>query len=216
MSTLTKIALSWIGQQKPDRVKERAADILELPAPERHGGMPLMDALAARQSGREFASKPLPLQVLSNLLWAAFGINRPDGGGRTAPSAMNAQEIDIYAALAGGLHIYDPKRHVLRLVAAADARSVTGYQDFVDDAPLDLIYVADNAHMKAVPAGQRDVYSAASAGAIAQNVYLYCASAGLVCVVRGWFDRQALASALHLSVHEQVVLTQTVGYPGRG
>jgi hypothetical protein len=101
MSTLTKIALSWIGHQKPDRIKERAADTLELPAPERHGGMPLMEALAARQSGREFASKPLPLQVLSNLLWAAFGINRPDAA-VALPSAMNAQEIDIYAALAGG------------------------------------------------------------------------------------------------------------------
>jgi nitroreductase len=82
---------------------------------------------------------------------------------------------------------------MLRPVAAADARSVTGDQDFVDDAPLDLIHVADNAHMKAPPPAQRDVYSAASASAIAQNVHFYCASAGLVSVVRGWFDRQALA-----------------------
>jgi nitroreductase len=98
-------------------------------------------------------------------------------------------------------------------VAEVDARKVTGYQDFVDEAPLDLIYVADNAHMSTVPASMRALYSAASAGAIAQNVYLYCASAGLATVVRGWFDRAALAAALKLTANEQVVLTQTVGFP---
>jgi nitroreductase len=126
---------------------------------------------------------------------------------------MNAQEIDVYAAFAGGLYIYESKAHVLRLVAEVDARKVTGYQDFVDEAPLDLIYVADNVHMGAVSADVRLLYSAASAGAIAQNVYLYCASAGLATVVRGWFDRTALAAALKLSADEQVLLTQTVGYP---
>jgi SagB-type dehydrogenase family enzyme len=172
-----------------------------------------MDALVGRHSGREFAATPLPLPVLSNLLWAAFGINRPNSGGRTAPSAINAQEIDVYAALSGGLYIYDVKAHALRSVAAVDARAVTGYQDFVDEAPLDLIYVADNAHMKAVTPSLRPVYSAASAGAIAQNVYLFCASAGLATVLRGWFDRDAVARALGLTSDEHVVLTQTVGYP---
>jgi SagB-type dehydrogenase family enzyme len=213
MSTLTKIALSMVGHLKPDRASERSAPAIELPAPQRQGGVALLDALSRRCSQREFATTPLPPQVLSTLLWTAYGINRSATGGRTAPSAMNAQEIDVYAALAGGLYLYEPKAHVLRLVAEVDARKVTGYQDFVDEAPLDLIYVADNAHMGPVSANLRTTYSAASAGAIAQNVYLYCAAAGLATVVRGWFDREALASALKLSADEQVVLTQTVGYP---
>lgn len=170
-----------------------------------------MSALAQRQSERAFKPDPLPPQVLSNLLWAAFGINRTGSGGRTAPSALNAQEIDVYAALAGGLYIYEPKQHSLQLVSRVDARRVTGFQDFVDDAPLDLIYVADSEHLAAIPRERRLVYSGASAGAIAQNVYLYCASVGLATVVRGWFDAKSLAAALSLGKHEQVVLAQTVG-----
>jgi SagB-type dehydrogenase family enzyme len=197
-------------------VKGRGGDaVVALPAPQVSGGMPLMQALAARRSQREFAREPLPPQVLSDLLWAAFGVNRAEGHGRTAPSAIGAQEIDVYAALAGGLYIYDPDAHRLARVAQVDARRVTGYQDFVDEAPLDLVYVADQAHLANVPGEHRGAYSAASAGAIAQNVYLYCASAGLATVVRGWFDRKALGAALGLSAQEHVVLAQTVGYPAK-
>ena len=214
MATLTKIALSFIGGLKPDRVKGRGGDaVIALPPPQVTGGLPLMQALATRRSRREFAPAPLPPQVLSDLLWAAFGINRTEGHGRTAPSAMGAQEIDVYAALAGGLYIYDADAHRLARVAQVDARRVTGYQDFVDEAPLDLVYVADQAHLANVPGEHRAAYSAACAGAIAQNVYLYCASAGLATVVRGWLDRKALAAALGLSAEEQIVLAQTVGYP---
>ncbi len=213
MATLTKLISSMVGHLKPDRVKGRSSTVLELPRPTREGGAPLMQALAKRQSGREFSEEPLPPQVLSDLLWAAFGINRPDGGGRTAPSALNAQEIDVYAALAGGLYIYDPKAHALRLVAEVDARRVTGFQDFVDRAPLDLVYVADQAHLEALPAEQRMLYAGVSAGAISENVYLFAASAGLATVVRALFDRDALASALRLSSKEHVLLAQTVGYP---
>ena len=111
-----------------------------------------MQALARRRSSREFARKPLPLPVLSSLLWAAFGVNRR-GGGRTAPSALDAQEIDVYVALPDGAYRYDAKAHSLRLVAASDLRRVTGYQDFVDQAPLDLVYVADHRRMRMVPGG---------------------------------------------------------------
>jgi SagB-type dehydrogenase family enzyme len=216
MATLAKIALSVIGGLKADRVKGRGGDaVIALPPPQASGGMPLMQALATRRSQREFATAPLPPQALSDLLWAAFGINRREGHGRTAPSAMGAQEIDIYAALAGGLYIYDADAHRLVRVAQVDARRVTGYQDFVDEAPLDLVYVADQAHLHNVPTKHRVAYSAACAGAIAQNVYLYCASAGLATVVRGWLDRKALAAALGLSAEEQVVLAQTVGYPAK-
>jgi len=213
MSTLTKVALSFIGQLKPDRVKTRSiAESVALPRPDKRGGVALMQALARRRSSREFSATALPQQILSNLLWAAFGINRPESNGRTAPSARDAQEIDIYVALPGGVYIYDPFAHSLSLVAAVDARNVTGYQDFVDEAPLDLVYVADHAHMGAVPSAECRAHSAVTAGAIVQNVYLYCASAGLATVVRGWFDRSALSKALRLSEHEHIIVAQTVGY----
>lgn len=213
MHTMTKLLSSFVGHLKADRTKTRGTTLVTLPEPARTGGVPLMQALSERHSERDFAATELPVQVLSNLLWAAFGINRPETGGRTAPSALNAQEIDIYAARAGGLYLYDAKLHALRLVVEVDARRVTGYQDFVDEAPLDLIYVADHAHVEPVPAEQRLVFSAASAGAIAQNVYLYAASAGLSVVVRAWLDRKAVATTLRLTSHEHVLLAQTVGYP---
>ena len=109
-----------------------------------------MEALEKRHSSREFAADALPLPLLSNLLWAAYGVNRADGG-RTAPSALNAQEIDVYVALPEGAYLYDHEAHALNLVVRSDLRRVTGYQDFVDEAPLDLVYVADHARMAMVP-----------------------------------------------------------------
>jgi len=185
-----------------------------LPAPDKRGGLPLMQAIAKRRSSREFSPRPLPKPILSSLLWAAFGVNRR-GGGRTAPSALDAQEIDVYVALPQGAYIYDAKANALRLVSASDLRRITGYQDFVDDAPLDLVYVADHARLRMVPVAQRESYASAAAGAIAQNVYLYAASAGLATVIRAWIDRAAIADALGLGHDQQVLLSQTVGYPKR-
>jgi nitroreductase len=150
--------------------------------------------------------------MLSTLLWAAYGVNRPDGG-RTAPSALNAQEVDIYVALPSGAYLYDAAANVLQLVAASDLRRVAGYQDFVDEAPLDLVFVADYSRMKLVPVSQRESYASAAAGAISQNVYLFAASNGLATVIRAWIDREANADALGLSHDQQVLLSQTVGYP---
>lgn len=212
MSTLSKLASGFIGTLKPNRVEQRGGSTFELPHPLRDGGSSLLAALAERRSSREFAPTPLPRALLSNLLWAACGVNRPQTGGRTAPSALNAQEIDVYVALSRGLYVYDPSAHALRLVKECDARRVTGYQDFVDHAPLDLIYVADHAHTGPIPEQLRRTYAAASAGAMAQNVYLFCAANGLATVVRGWFDRKALTAALGLGPDEEVVLTQTVGF----
>jgi nitroreductase len=113
-----------------------------------------------------------------------------------------------------GAYRYDAAARALELVAAADVRRVTGYQDFVDEAPLDLIYVADHSRMRMVPAAQRVSYSSAAAGAICQNVYLYAAANGLATVVRAWIDRDAIAEALRLSHDQQVLFSQTVGYPG--
>ena len=211
MNTLTKLALGLMGRLQPEPATGDAADNITLPAPDIHAGMPLMQALAERQSQREFAPEPLPLPMLSNLLWAATGINRPALGGRTVPSAMNAQEVDVYVALATGLYRYAALGHALHLIRASDVRRVTGYQDFVDTAALDLIMVADFSRMKLVPAAQRLAYAYTCAGAMAQNVYLYCASEGLATVIRAWLDRDTLAKAMGLNNEQQVLLSQTVG-----
>jgi hypothetical protein len=188
--------------------------VVALPPAETTGGLPLMEALRRRRSERRFLPRALEPQMLSNLLWAACGINRSDVGGRTAPSAMNAQEVDVYLALPQGLYRYDPGHHGLQRRVEQDVRRATGYQDFVDDAPLDLIFVADHARMKLVPASKREAYASVAAGAMAQNIALYCASAGLVGVVRAWFDRTALTQAMGLGPDEQILLSQTVGFPG--
>ncbi|MEO7335773.1 MAG: nitroreductase family protein [Caldimonas sp.] len=173
--------------------------------------MPLISALARRQSQREFAPEALPDQILSDLLWAAAGINRHDVGGRTAPSAMNAQEVLLYVATPQGLYLYQPAPHALLMTVASDVRRVTGNQDFVDTAPLDLVFVADHTRMKLVPPAQRETYAFATAGAMAQNVYLYCASEGLATVIRAWFDRDALSKAMGLQADHQLLVSQTVG-----
>jgi len=212
MTTLGKLALGMMGRLRPRPATGNAAPVIELPPASRQGGMPIMDALAARRSSRSFKPDPLPLAVLSDLLWAAYGVNRADGG-RTAPSAINAQEVDIYVAMADGAYRYDAARHRLHLASAADIRRVTGYQDFVDDAPLDLVYVADHTRMHMVPAAQRQSYASVAAGAITQNVYLFAAANNLATVIRAWIDREAIAEALGLPHDHQVLLSQTVGYP---
>jgi nitroreductase len=171
-----------------------------------------MQAIAKRRSDREFARQELPLPMLSGLLWAADGVNRPDGG-RTAPSAINAQEVDVYVALPSGAYLYDAAANSLKLVAGSDIRRVTGYQDFVDDAALDLVFVADHSRMKLIPAAQRERFAFAAAGAVSQNVYLFAASNGLATVIRAWIDRDAIAKALGLDHDQQVLLSQTVGFP---
>ena len=212
MSTLTKVALGVMGKLRPQPARGDSTTSISLPPPETRGGLPLMEALARRHSSREFAPDALPLPLLSGLLWAAYGSNRTDGG-RTAPSALNAQEIDLFVALPFGAYRYDAAAHELRLVAASDLRRVTGYQDFVDEAPMDLVYVADHARMRLVPAGQRESFASVAAGAIAQNVYLFAAGNGLATVIRAWIDRAAIADALGLTHDQQVLLSQTVGYP---
>lgn len=212
MYTLTKLALGLLGQNKPAPIRGDAADSIALPAADTRGGLPLMQALAQRQSQRAFAPEPLALPLLSDLLWAAAGLNRPLLGGRTAPSALNAQEVDVYVALPTGLYRYAAAGHALHLVCANDVRRVTGYQDFVDTAPLDLIMVADHSRMTLVPVAQRMAYAYTCAGAMAQNVYLYCASEGLATVIRAWLDRDALGCAMGLGTEQLVLLSQTVGY----
>jgi len=185
---------------------------VQLPKPQTEGGKPLMEVLKERKSTREFGSRELPDQTLSNLLWAAFGINRPDGR-RTAPSAMNRQEIDVYVITVKAAWLYDAKGQLLKPVAAGDLRALAGTQEWVKDAPLNLVYVADTAKMGGGDEESRALYSGADTGFISQNVYLYCASEGLATVVRASVDKPALSKALGLRPEQKIILAQTVGYP---
>jgi SagB-type dehydrogenase family enzyme len=170
-----------------------------------------MQVLKERKTQREFSPEKLPMQVLANLLWAAFGINRPDGG-RTAPSAMNWQEIDIYVALGDGLFLYNAKANRLEPILAQDMRAATGTQAFVAAAPLNLVYVADLS--KTGQSGsEAELFTAADVGFISENVYLFCTSEGLATVIRGSVDRAALAKIMKLGPNQKVLLAQTVGYP---
>jgi SagB-type dehydrogenase family enzyme len=187
-----------------------------LPPPQTEGGMPLLQALRERHSTREFSPQALPPQVLSDLLWAAAGVNRPESGKRTAPTARDWREVEVYVATADGTYRFDPDAHTLRPVVARDVRALTGTQDFVAQAPLNLVYVANLERMSGAGAEQKARYAATDTGFIAQNVYLFCASAGLATVVRGSIDREALAAALGLGPHQSIILAQTVGYPHGG
>jgi SagB-type dehydrogenase family enzyme len=186
---------------------------VELPKPDTTGGKPLMQTLLHRQSAREFSADSLPTQVLSNLLWAACGVNRPAEGKRTAPSAMNWQEVQVYVATAQGLFLYDETKHALVPILTDDVREKTGMQPFVKDAPLNLVYVADFAKIVKVSDSDKVMYSAADAAFVSENVYLFCASEGLATVVRGSVERAALAKIMKLRPEQKIVLAQTVGYP---
>jgi len=185
---------------------------IELPKPQMEGGKPLMQALKERKTSRAFSSEKLPLQVLSNMLWAACGVNRGDGK-RTAPTAMNKQEIDVYVAMEDGLYLYDVVLNRLIGIVARDVRETTGKQPFVKDAPVNLIYVADYAKMGNISRIHKDFYAAADTGFISQNVYLYCASEGLATVVRGMIDKALLTAVMKLRGEQMITLAQTVGYP---
>jgi SagB-type dehydrogenase family enzyme len=193
-----------------------ALEPITLPPPDTNGGKPLMQCLAERQSLRAYDSKPLPDQVLSNLLWAAWGINRPESGKHTAPSASNRQEIDVYVTTAQGVYLYDPVGHSLQPVMEGDLRAATGTQPYVAEAPINLVYVADTTKMRVQEDPYLSFYAGADTGFIAQNVYLFCASEGLACCVRGLVDRDALAEKMGLRPTQRVVFGHSVGYPKPG
>lgn len=195
------------------RSESPAPSRLKLPAPDMSGGKPLMQALHERHSSREFSHQKLPLYLISNLLWAAFGINRPASGGRTAPSAHDWEEFDVYVATEDALFLYEAGSHSLKFILAGDIRASTGIQDYVGEAPLDLVYVADLSRMATATREEKAFYSGPDAGFIAENVYLFCASEGLATVARGLVDRVALAQIMKLGPDQTIVLAQSVGYP---
>jgi SagB-type dehydrogenase family enzyme len=191
----------------------QTVDSVQLPEPQLNIGRPLMQVLKDRKTSREFSTEPLPAQVLSNLLWAACGVNRQESGKRTAPSAVNWQEIDVYVAMADGLYLYDAKAHRLTLILQENIRALTGVQPFVKEVPVNLIYVADFSRMGNAEESDKEFYSSADTGFISENVYLFCASEGLATVVRGLIDRATLAKAMGLRSDQRIILAQSVGYP---
>lgn len=190
-----------------------AAEVIKLPPPQLSGGKSLMQALKERRSERSFDTKKLPVNVLANMLWAACGINRPEAGKLTVPSAMNRQQIDVYVALPEGLYLYEAKGHILKPIISQDIRALTGKQSFVAQAALTLIYVADFKKMGNIKDEEKNFYAATDTGFISENVYLFCASEGLGTVVRGSIDKDALSKAMKLGDHQKIVLAQSVGYP---
>lgn len=188
-------------------------DTLQLPKPKTEGGMPLMEALKNRQTQRDFSKKELSKQELSNLLWAANGINRPESGKRTAPSAVNWQDIDIYVALKNGAYLYNAQDNTLVQIHSDDVRKDMGKQGFTDKAPVCLAYVSNYKRMKLPVKKVKNFYSATNTGFISQNVYLYCASEGLATVVLGYINKKKIIQALKLEDFQKVILTQCVGYP---
>jgi nitroreductase len=180
------------------------AQDINLPSPRQTGGKPLMEALNERQSTREFSDKELNIQTLSNLVWAAWGFNREDK--RTAPSSQDRQEIDLYVSLKTGIYFYDAKNQKLILKAPGNNQTKTGSQPFVAVAPVNFVFVAN-----LDKASNRDA-ALTDCGFISQNIYLFCASEGLISVVRGMFDKNELHKLLGLNEKQEVLLTQTVGY----
>ena len=198
---------------------------IQLLAPQLDGGRPLMQVLKDRKSSRLYSTEKIPLQVLSNLLWAGFGINRPDKGLRTAPTATNRQDIDIYVATIDGVYVYDAKANLLNPVVAEDVRDLSGRQHpspgvlpsvvpHLDEAPINLIYVSDGQKWVKRQTEEQNLRLAFNhTGYISQNVYLYCASEGLATIVRLWFDKPSLEKKMKLRPEQYAVLVQSVGYP---
>ena len=188
-------------------------ETIHLPQPQKSGGMPLMEALQNRRSQRSFSEKELPLQTLSNLLWAAYGVNRP-GNKRTVPSAMGWNEFDIYLVQSDGWYLYHPKEHSLVKKGNTDLRTLACTQKYGQTAPLNLIYVANYSRMENAEPDEKQLYAAMDVGFISQNVYLFCASQGLATVVRATVDKKNLREKMNLQPEQHILLGQTVGYPG--
>lgn len=185
----------------------------KLPEPQKAGGAPLMKVLSERHSSREFADKALSDQMMSNLLWAAFGINRPESSKRTAPSSHNVQDIQVYAVTAEGAWRYLPEKNTLHQVNGQDVRAAMGKQEFVKDASVNLVYVSDFSKYSGDDQQLKQQAAATHCGFIGQNVYLFCASEGLNTVFRGWIDKAQIAEALNLSEDQHVMYSQSVGFP---
>jgi SagB-type dehydrogenase family enzyme len=186
---------------------------ITLPTPDQSGGKPLMQCLMERQSNREFSSKELTLQELSNLLWAAYGINRLDEGKHTTPTSMNTQNMEVYVVMPAGIYKYEEKENNLKLIASGNFMKLTGKQDFVENAALNVVIVSDFEKLgNKMSDIDKNLNSGIHAGAIMQNIYLYCASTGLNTVTRRYFEPVELGKVMKLGEKQIIMLCQTVGH----
>src|SRR4030043_1227050 len=189
-------------------------ETIPLPPAQKTGGMPVMEAFQLRKSQRSFSSREITSQQLSNLLWAAYGINRPEGL-RTVPAAKEWYEYDIYVIKADGWYLYEPQKHALLKMGNEDLRVYGGTQDFVKAAPVILVYVADFGRMNDTTDELRKFFSAVDVGYISQNVYLWSASDGFATIILGQVDKVKVREVLKLKTNQQVILSQPVAYPGQ-
>jgi SagB-type dehydrogenase family enzyme len=190
-------------------------DVIKLNPPDLNQGISLMQALKKRKTNRDISDKRVTLQQLSDLLWAADGVNRPDGK-RTSPAAMGIYCVDIYVVLPEGVYLYDAAKHELKPVAKGDFRKSAGMQDFVFIAPVNLVYVFTLKNPKNAPAPvpeeKRKIWGDVEVGCMIQNVYLCCVSQGLASVVRGMVDQKKFGETIKVKP-EQIIVAQTIGYP---
>lgn len=173
------------------------AETLNLPQPDKTGGIPLMEAISKRQSVREFSAKEIDTQTLSDILYAAWGVSHD--GKRTIPTALNKQDLQVFVFYKNAIWKYDGIK--IDLISETNLTPALALQDYVKDAPLTLIYT-----------GSDTKYSPMNAAAAYQNVGLYCASRGLNNVVRGYINRDEIAKALKLPANE-IIVSQTIGWP---
>ncbi|MFO7867927.1 MAG: SagB/ThcOx family dehydrogenase [Bacteroidales bacterium] len=186
---------------------------VQLPAPQTDGGIPLMEALSKRKTTREFnANKDISKQLLSNILWSGFGYNRDEK--RTAPSALNMQEIMLFVFNKDGIYQWNAQKNILTPVSQGDKRELAGKQDFVKDAAVNIVYVADFSKMEEHYTDDTEKMNMAhvDCGFIGQNVYLFAASENLNCVFRGYIDKEQLHSTLELNQNQHVLFSQSIGY----
>jgi nitroreductase len=217
--TLAQTACGNAASNQPEAKAEKAVteipadSIIKLLEPDKTLDVSLMQALSDRASQREFADKQLSLEDLSSLLWAANGVNREDGK-RTAPSAVNAQDIDIYVCMASGAYLYDAKQSQLSRITTEDLRpAVCGKQPM--EAPVFLVMIADISRYPEGLASQRQLvesFAAMDAGYVSGNIGLYCAAAKLATVPRASMDKEALTKALNLKDTQILILNNPVGY----
>lgn len=194
-------------------------EVIKLPSPQTDLAIPLMKALSLRRTKRKWQDESLSEQEISNLLWAACGITRPatkrSKSRRTAPSACNSQEIRVYVTLRKGLYIYNETLHQLDNIHSDDIRHDIGTQKMMQSTPLGLVYVANFSKMKSLffkSEQDKLITASVDTGFISQNVYLYCAAAGLNTAILGLVNRQKLHQSMQLSEHQKIVYTQVVGY----
>jgi SagB-type dehydrogenase family enzyme len=199
----------------PGLISGQLPEDIRLSTPDMDRGLTIMKAFEKRASSSSFSSRELSLRDLSDLLWASIGINRPESGKRTAPTAVNAQDIDIYVLLKSGTYLYDAKSHTLKGIAIGDNRKlVSDRQTNFADAPVMLVLVSDISRFRGDDNERKLSWAAMDAGIVSQNISLFCAATGLATRPRASMDMEGLRKLLSLTATQYLLLNNPVGYPG--